>query len=122
MKKNGFTLIELLGVIVILSILSLIAIPVIDSSLNKGKDNLYKIQEEQLIKALKDYYAEHLVEFGQISSDESSPSCRRIGELKDYGYLPTDLNDPKTNEPLSENIKVCALKDNKNVKYYVEKS
>lgn len=122
MKKNGFTLIELLGVIVILSVLSLITIPVIDSSLNKGKDNLSKIQEKQLIKALKNYYAEHLEKFKEISSGESSPSCISIGDLKNDGYLPTDLQDPKTKEPLSEDINVCALRVNKNVKYYVKKS
>ena len=118
MKKNGFTLIELLGVIVILSVLSLIAVPVIDRSLNQGKENLSDIQEGQLKKALKNYYAEHLSEFNNINNKR----CKTIEELKTDGYLPTDLKDPKTNKPLLEDINVCALRDNKKVKYYVEKS
>ena len=120
MKKNGFTLIELLGVIVILSVLSLIAVPVIDRSLNQGKENLSEIQKTQLIKALKNYYAEHLSDFDDISTNESDPTCISSEVLKNSGYLPTDLNDPKTGDPLS--AEVCAFRENKKVKYYVEKS
>ena len=104
MKKNGFTLIELLGVIVIISVLSLIAVPIIDRSLNQGKEGLSEIQRGQLTKALENYYAEHLSEFNSIGE---SPVCKSIADLKDFGYLPTDLKDPKTNNNLSESIKVC---------------
>lgn len=109
MNKNGFTLVEVIGVIVILSILSLIAIPVIDRSLNKGKENLSKIQREQIIKSLRNYYAENLGEFRNVSTDSNNPTCKTVGELKN-GYLPTDLNDPKTGERISEDLEVCVYK------------
>ena len=105
MRNNGFTLVEMLGVIVILSILSLITIPVIDRSLNQGKESLSDIQKGQLIKALKNYYAEHLSEFNE------SPECKSINFLKEHGYLPTDLKDPKTNTDLSEDTKVCVSRE-----------
>ena len=120
MRKSGFTLVELLGVIVILSVLSLIAIPVIDRSLNQGKDNLSSVQEKQLIKALKNYYAENISKYSKISTDVDNPSCETIGDLKSFGYLPTDLEDPKTGSPLSEDIKVCAYKDGNLVKYVIK--
>ena len=107
MKKSGFTLIELLGVIVILSILSLITIPIIDRSLNQGKENLSDIQKGQLIKALKNYYTEHLSEFNAVMDSD----CKTVGQLKENGYLPTDLKDPTTNSNLSEYIKVCVSKE-----------
>ena len=107
MEKNGFTLIEMLGVIVILSVLSLITVPIIDRSLNQGKENLSDIQEVQLKKALKNYYAEHLSDFNNISNKE----CKTIRVLKDAGYLPTDLKDPKTDNVLDENIKVCVKRE-----------
>lgn len=53
MVNKGFTLIELLCAIAILSILSLITIPLINGSLNHARDNLRSIQRQQLIKALK---------------------------------------------------------------------
>lgn len=108
MKENGFTLIELMGVIVILSILSLITIPLIDRSLNKGKNRLSEIQKEQLIKALESYYAEHLSEFNAIGEGSD---CKTVAQLKENGYLPTDLKDPKTNLDLSEDIEVCVSKE-----------
>lgn len=108
MKKSGFTLIELLGVIVILSILSLITIPIIDRSLNQGKENLSDIQKGQLIKALKNYYTEHLSEFNAIGEGSD---CKTVAQLKENGYLPTDLKDPKTNLDLSEDIEVCVRKE-----------
>ena len=37
MKKNGFTLIELLSIIIILSVIYLIAFPVIDESMKNSK-------------------------------------------------------------------------------------
>ena len=104
MKRKGFTLIELLGVIVILSVLSLIAVPIIDRSLNQGKESLSKIQKGQLIKALESYYAEHLSEFNAVGE---SPICKTVGQLKGDGYLPVDLKDPETDTALGEDIKVC---------------
>ena len=64
--KRGFTLAELLGVIAILGIIAMITVPVIDRSLNQGKSNLSETQEQQLIKGLKDYYAENVREMPKM--------------------------------------------------------
>ncbi len=116
MKKNGFTLIELLGVIVILSIISLITIPIIDSSLNKGKDNLSVAQKKQVIKALKDYYADHLSEFNLVSEE----ACKGVTELQNLGYLPADIKDPKTNEEYTS-FSVCVKKTGNKYTYDIKK-
>lgn len=107
MKNNGFTLIELLGVIVILTILSLITIPIIDVSLNRGKEGLSDTQRNQIIKALKDYYEENFDELNGVSDDENNPTCKDANFLQDRGYLPADIKDPKTNKRLD---KVCIWK------------
>ena len=44
MDKRAFTLIELMGVIIVLGLIALIAIPTIDKSIKNSKENLYKVQ------------------------------------------------------------------------------
>lgn len=53
MNRKGFTLIELLGVIVILSIIMLIAIPNISSVLDKNKKQNYITDAKKLITQVK---------------------------------------------------------------------
>lgn len=105
--KNAFTLAELLGVIALLGIIGMITIPAIDSSLNKGKDELYDTQIEQIEKGGKDYYTEHLKEMPKENGDSS---CKTIDELQKGGYLPLDIKNPKTNKNFSSLTEVCVYK------------
>lgn len=108
MKKNGFTLVEVLGVLVILSVLAMISVPLINSSLNSGKEKLSKVQKKQLIKGLKNYYAENLSDFSNIN--ETGNICKSVNELKDGGYLPDELKDPKTGKAVDDDLEVCVSK------------
>ena len=112
MNKRGFTLIELLGVLVILSVLSLITVPIIDRSLNTGRDNLSKTQEEQLKKALKDYYSSTTELRREINKmNDGQKECKSLNELKSAGFLPADIKNPKTNEAYDDlSVKVCVTK------------
>lgn len=109
--KNAFTLAELLGVIALLGIIGMITIPAIDSSLNKGKDELYDTQIEQIEKGGKDYYAENIKE---MPKEKGNESCKTIKELQDGGYLPLDIKNPKTNENFSSVTEVCVTKISNN--------
>lgn len=115
--KKGFTLIELLGVIVILGILSLIAIPVVDNSINKNKENLYQTQLKQIIKGAEDYYATHLSELPKNNSDEKQITIKK---LQDEGYLDLNIKNPKTNENFSPNTTIIITKKGENFKYKVD--
>ena len=55
MKKNGFTLVELLAVIIILGIIATIFVPNTIKLLKENNLKIYKIKENELIKAAKDY-------------------------------------------------------------------
>lgn len=106
--KNGFTLVELLGVIFIISVLALITVPLINSTLNKGKQNLSSVQEEQLKKGLKDYYSSNLSE---LSSLPTGKTCKSVSEIQSSGYLPSDIKDPSTNRSYDvSSVKVCVNK------------
>ena len=53
MKKNGFTLVEILGVIVLLSLLILIAIPSINNALQASKNSISNIEKKNIEEASK---------------------------------------------------------------------
>lgn len=93
MMKNGFTLAELLGVIAILGIISLIAVPLIDNTINKRNEDLYQTQLNQIIKGAKSYYSEHLSELPK----NNIPAEVTLETLQEQGYLPKDdIINPKT--------------------------
>ena len=53
MNKKGFTLIELLGVIIILSIIMLIAIPNIASMIQKNKKQTYIVDAKKMVSLVQ---------------------------------------------------------------------
>jgi len=86
--KKGFTLIELMGVIIILSLLILIAVPIVDKYIKKTKSEAATAQQDSLIMAAKNWasdYKEDMPEMGQnirVSLDT----------LIELGYLDYDSN------------------------------
>ena len=114
--KKGFTLVELLGVIVILAVISMIAVPLIDRSINEGDEDLYNTQMNQILKAAKNYYAENLEKLNSVDSsceitdsslcgEEEGPACCvNLNKLISDGYLPTEVNNPKTGKPFSNTL------------------
>mgnify|MGYP003571399059 CR=1 FL=1 len=117
MKKNGFTLIEILGVIVILSVIAIITIPLIDRTINKGKKNMETAQKAQLIKALKDYYAD----YSHSKTLNSGESCQTINTLVSDGYLDNPVN-PMTKNKYDDSDKVCVKKTGSSSAYEYQSS
>lgn len=101
--KKGFTLVELLGVIVVLAIISMIAVPLIDRSINKSDEDLYNTQINQIVKAAKNYYAEPENIDGLPQNDEDSVTVT-LEALQKGGYLPTEVDNPKTGEPFNPTL------------------
>ena len=94
MKKNGFTLIELMAVITILVVLSLVIVPIIDRNVKKSKDDMYKIQIENIRMAGEGYFSDH-ISSRPISGGYCSIS---IDILTSEGYVSGDVVNPKTGE------------------------
>ena len=101
--KKGFTLVELLGVIVVLAIISMIAVPLIDRSINKSDEDLYNTQINQIVKAAKNYYAEpeNIDGLPQGAGDSVTVT---LEALQKGGYLPTEVDNPKTGEPFNPTL------------------
>ena len=119
--KRGFTLIELLGVITLLGIIAVIAVPVVNSSLNQGKENLTTVQEKQIIKGVKDYFIEHPEKLPTCNSTVEPCISKVCASNKEYelstfivsGYLPDKIKNEITGQDYDINSIIIAVRFNK---------
>lgn len=93
MKRNGFTLAELLGVIVILSLISVITIPAVTSSLNTYKEKLCNSQLDQIISASKSWATDNIVLLPTENGKKYQVSLKTLAQ---YGYIDDDIKNPVT--------------------------
>ena len=75
-RKKGFTLVELLATIIILGLLSAVIYVSVTSILNRGNDSYYTSQEDMLILAGREYYADHRSELPDEIGDTSNVTFR----------------------------------------------
>ena len=111
MKEKGFTLIELLGVIVILSIVMLIAIPNIASTLERSKRDQYIVDAKKLVS---------LVQY-EIRKESIDKPATGDGVLIKLSYLSTgDIEkDPDGNMYDEDKSYVVITRDDGYLKYYI---
>lgn len=111
MNKKGFTLIELLGVIVILAIIMVIAIPNITSILDKTKRETYISDARKMITQ-----AEYVIR----TSDVERPSAIDIVKIR-LSYLGTSdvKTDPDGNLYNLDNSYVIVVRKDGYLEYYV---
>ncbi len=102
MKKNGFTLAELLGVITILSLILLIAIPTVDRMLKEGKTNLYVSQIKSIEDSAKMWGTDHANEL----PDNGETKTITLSRLWQDGYMEENIKNPKTDEPFSGSLEI----------------
>lgn len=87
LNKKGFSLVELLAIIVILSIIALIAYPIIGNVISNSKDKLEKEQYGRVKSAAKNWVT--------ANSVPDTGKCLSIAELTSGGYLETgDIKNP----------------------------
>lgn len=104
MKNKAFTLVELLGVIVLLGIISIVIIPKVGDSLENSKQTALLTQEEQIKKASFDFLVDH------TELLESNTITLKLGTLKQGGYLPIKIKNPKTRKNISNESTITITK------------
>lgn len=117
MKEKGFTLTELLGVITILAILALIAIPTIDKHLKEGNKELYDSQIKAIESSAQMWGTDHVSELPDTNESKTIP----LSKIQQDGYIGWDLKNPKTGEPFDSNLQIKITNMNNKYKYEVMK-
>lgn len=115
MKKNGFTIIELLGVILLLTIISLISVPIIINVITKLKIDSDKKSIEGYARSIEYNLNEYLM----------SHAKTKITNIENIRLLDIDFSDnfdgdeifcssESTDENGNLNLQVCYTEDSKN--------
>lgn len=116
MKKNGFTLVELMAVLIILSVLGMIIIPIVENSINSGKNELYVAQLDSIKASLKKYAVSNINSKIKNVGDNIFLS---LYQLKIENYLALDIKDPRTETLLPNDMLLRIHKESKNYTYEV---
>ena len=116
MKKNkGFTMIELLATIIILALLVTLGIISIRSILDRGDDSYYKSQEDMLILAGREYFADHRSELPKKVGDTASVTLETLIDEKYIDPIKDDKDNPCNHE--KSNVTVQKITD-RDYQYY----
>ena len=103
MNKKGFTLAEILGVIVIVSLLSIIIIPNIINSINNQRGNISSAQTKMLKEATVLFLDNNKEKYPNTAGNRY---CITIENLRDGGYLSNDFFNVITKENFDKKIEV----------------
>ncbi len=112
MNNKGFTLVELLAVIIILSILVVLAGTSVGSVVKDSKNDLYQAQISSIKEAARAWYVDNTNYF----FDYYDCGYITLKDLKEYGLIDSEINNPKTEKNFSNNIKIKISLNNS--KYY----
>ena len=116
MRKNGFTLVELMGVIVILGVVALIAVPTIRTITRESKDELYEIQIISIKEGLKNWAIDNSKILPQ---EEGQVITITLGQLKMGGFVDSSLKNPKTKKCFGNDMTLTIKRYQKNYIYEV---
>ncbi len=102
--RKGFTLVELLGVIVILGLIAMIAIPTINSALNSSREKAYDEQVRTIVEASRTYMSKNSLKLP--SQAEGNNCCLSVATLQKSGLLTSDdIKNPKYQKDSEEEEK-----------------
>lgn len=102
--KKGFTLAELIGVLVVLALISMIAVPSVTKSLKQYKTKICVVQLENIVEAGKSWAADNVEQLPETES--STPRDVSLDTLIKYGYIDEDVKNPKTKEKFESGLVV----------------
>lgn len=112
MKEKGFTLIELLGVLVVLALILVVAVPAVTSSLKNTDKAKYSNFVEEVLSSAELYIEDNRNLFPELNEIGGVVTIK-VGKLIDFGYLKENTVNPKTNQKIerTEEIRITVNED-----------
>lgn len=119
MNKKGFTLVELMGIIIILSLMSLLVIPSIDRSIKNFKEKAYESQIQTIRLAAKDWAIENIGLYTLLENESITIS---LSQLKTGGYIDDEFIDPNTDIPFADDMEIDIIRVKESLRYFVQEN
>lgn len=117
MNKKGFTLVELLGVLLVISLITILVLPNIINWLSNSSDKYLELNEELIIEGARIYVEDHPNIFVK---NEESVRYITMQEMIDYGSL-DEKNVKNIAKQSYENYRVKVVYNGAYFEYYLEK-
>ena len=117
-SRKGFTLVELIGVIILIGLIALIAIPSVDYVIKKTEDNAYEATVKTLMDGLRNWTTDNK----ELVYEDGTEILLTLTDLKEQGYVDFDIRNPKTKLCLANNMqfKITRVKSEEKDKYEFE--
>lgn len=108
-NKKGFTLVELIGVVILIGLIALIAIPSVDYVITKTKNNAYN----RTLDTLKDGLRNWVTDNKELIYEDGEEIIVTLSDLKEQGYVEYEIKNPKTSACLANTMqfKITRVKD-----------
>ena len=108
-NKKGFTLVELIGVLILIGLIALIAIPSVDYIIKKTKDNAYERTKDTLKDGLRNWVTDNK----ELIYEDGEEIILTLADLKEQGYVEYEIKNPKTGTCLANTVqfKITRVKD-----------
>lgn len=118
-NRKGFTLTELIGVIVLLGIIALIAVPIINKTIKNSKEKAYNAQVAEIVSAAKKWGT---VNNSNLPVLDNTSIKVKLNELVSNGYLEDDkILDPRNNKEMTSScVRIKYIESTKEYKYSFE--
>lgn len=117
-NKKGFTLVEVTAVVVILGVVALIAIPLVENTIQNMRQSSYETQIKVILEGARQWGAAN--RFSSDFPESGSTLSIQIGELKAGGFVERDITDPLTREPFGDEEPVNITNGNGTIIYSME--
>ncbi|MBQ8872233.1 MAG: BspA family leucine-rich repeat surface protein [Bacilli bacterium] len=114
-SRKGFTLVELIGVVILIGLIALIAIPSVDYIITKTKNNAYNRTKDTLKDGLRNWVTDNK----ELIYEDGEEIIVTLADLKEQGYIEYEIKNPKTSTCLANTMqfKITRVKDNEKDTY-----
>lgn len=115
--KKGFTLAELIGVLVVLALIGMIAIPSVANSIKDNKRKLCNINFSNIVDEAKGWASNNIEKLPSLNETVEIT----FSDLVKYGYAESNLIDSKTKEAFTDDWKIVITKSASRFEYNIYK-